>query len=330
MTPRPNRPSAGGLAPRVAFGVAVALAAAAVAAGAARAGGFQDTLASRWRGAWVVTNAETYSDCAGSYTGNRINGRLVSGRGMLRFKAGELAKVDSVDLKRSRLDLRLSFPEPVLRSYTDGPFTLYDETQCRVEMEVELPREMVKGQDVMGVENLLRPVIERHATEDAARSSKGYNDRHRESYPADYKQTLAQHSAWRAEQTNIAVKGSIDRLVDETSRITERIGGEPDYLSGFVQGVEAGRAPHPVTCPDLIALSSATPPGYAMPGSGNVAPAARHGQKPGTVSPISTEEQARRQRGYQDGLRLALGLDALRRLNGCYVTVPDPVATPSR
>jgi hypothetical protein len=329
MTPRPNHPSAGGFAPRVAFGLVVALAAAVVAASAVRAGEFQDTLASRWRGAWVVTNAETYSDCAGAYTSNRINGRLVSGRGMLRFKTGELAKVESVDLKRSRLDLRLSYPEPVLRSYTDGPFTLYDETQCRVEMQVELPREMVKSQDVMGVENLLRPVIERHSTEDAARSSKEYNDRHREAYPADYRQTLAQHTAWRAEQTNIAVKGSIDRLVDETSRITERIGGEPDYLSGFVEGVEAGRAPHPVACPDLISLSSATPPGYALPGSPTVAPAARHGEKPGTVSPVSTEAQARRQRGYQDGLRLALGLDAIRRLNGCFVSVPDPVA-PSR
>jgi hypothetical protein len=329
MTPGPNRPSAVSSAPRVAFGIGVALAAAAVAAGAARAGEFQATLASRWRGAWVVTNAETYSDCANVYTGNRITGRFVSGRGMLRFKAGELAKVDSVDLKRSRLDLRLSYPEPVLRSYTDGPFTLYDESQCKVEMQVELPREMVKGQDVMGVETLLRPVIERHVTEDSARSSKEFNDRRREAFPADYKQTLAQHASWRADQTNIAVKGSIDRLVDETSRITERIGGEPDYLAGFVQGVEAGRAPHPVTCLDLVAISSATPPGYALPGSGNVAPAARHGEKPGTVSPVSTEAQARRQHGYQDGVRLALGLDAIRRLNGCFIAVPDPAA-PSR
>jgi hypothetical protein len=304
--------------------VAAAASLLAAAATAARAGDFQTTLASRWRGAWVVTNAETYSDCAGPYTGNRINGRLVSGRAMLRFKAGELAKVDSIDLKRSRLDLRLSYPEPILRAYQDGPFTLYDEAQCRVEMQVELPREMVKGQDVMGVERLLGPVLERHSTEEAARSSKVYNTRAREAYPADYKQTIAQHAAWRAEQTNMAVKASIDRLVDEASRITERIGEDADYISGFVQGVEAGRAPHPVACPDLMALASATPPGYALPGSPNLSQAARRGQKPGTVSPISTEAQARRQHGYQDGLRLSLGLDAVRRLSACYVEVPDP------
>jgi len=287
----------------------------------AGAGGFQDTLKTRWRGAWVVTNAETYSDCAGLYTGNRINGRLVSGKATLRFKAGELAKVDSVDLKRSRLDLKISYPEPVLRAYQDGPFTLYDEALCRVELQVELPREMVKSQDVMAVERLLSPVVERHSTEDGARASRVFNERERDPYPADYTKTLAQHAAWRAEQTNLAVRTSIDHLVDEASRITERIGEDPDYISGFVAGVEAGRTPHPVACPDLMALASGTPPGYAMPGAGgNVAQAARRGQP----VPISTEAQARRQRGYQDGLRLSLGLDAVRRLPACMVMVPDP------
>lgn len=303
----------------------VAAALAAALAGtltAAHAATFQDTLAARWRGAWVVTSAETYSDCVAAYTGNRINGRLVSGRASLRFKSGELAKVDSVDLKRSRLDLKLSYPEPVLRAYQDGPFTLYDEALCRVELQIELPREMVKSKDVAGVERLLRPVVERHSTEDGARASKEFNERECDPYPSDYSKTVAKHAAWRAEQTNLAIRTSIDHLVDEASRITERIGEDPDYISGFVQGVEAGRAPHPVACPDLMALASGTPPGYALPGSGTVSQAARRSQ----VSPISTEAQARRQRGYQDGLRLSLGLDAIRRLPACFVAVPDPDA----
>jgi hypothetical protein len=32
-----------------------------------------------------------------------------------------------VDAKRSRIDLLLSLAEPMLRSYNDGPFTLYEE-----------------------------------------------------------------------------------------------------------------------------------------------------------------------------------------------------------
>jgi len=315
-----NRPpSTGRPATRRAFPLVATLAAALMGTMLASAKEFQDSLAARWRGAWVVTNAETYSDCAGVYTGNRINGRLVSGKAALRFKSGELAKVDSVDLKRSRLDLKLSFPEPVLRAYQDGPFSLYDEAQCRVELQIELPREMVKSQDVMGVERLLRPVVERHATEDAARASGRFNERECDPYPADYSMTVAKHAAWRAEQTNLAVRTNIDHLVDEASRITERIGEDPDYISGFVQGVEAGRAPHPVACPDLMALATGTPPGYALPGTGNVAQAARRGQ----TAVISTEAQARRQRGYQDGLRLSLGLDAIRRLPACFVPVPD-------
>lgn len=302
--------------------VAAALGATLAATMTARAGDFQDTLGSRWRGAWIVTSAETYSDCFAAYTGNRINGRLVSGKAAMRFKSGELAKVDGVDLKRSRLDLRLSYPEPILRAYQDGPFTLYDEAVCRVELQIELPRDLVKRQDVAGVERLLRPVVERHETEDAARASKAYNERECDEYPADYSKTVAKHAAWRAEQTNVAIRMSIDHLAEEAARITERIGENPDYISGFVQGVEAGRAPHPVACPDLMALATGTPPGYAMPGAGNVAQAARRGQ----TSQVPTEAQARRQRGYMDGLRLSLGLDAIRRLPGCFVAVPNPDA----
>jgi len=274
-----------------------------------RAGGLQDRLEARWRGAWVVTSAETYSDCAGAYSDNRVNGRYVSSRSRQRFRPGELAKVDSVDLKRSRFDLRLTFAEPILASRQDGPFTLFDEASCRVEFQMEVPREMVKSEDVVGIEGLLRPVLQRHATEDAARASSGWNHREREPYPRDYERTLAEHAAWKAQQTNAAVQARLDVLVDETSRIPERIGSDPDYLAGFVQGVEAGRAPHPVSCPDLLRGITVAAP---APPSGAAAHAA------------SNDRQARRDRGYQDGARLALGLDAMRRLPGCFVTVPEP------
>jgi hypothetical protein len=278
-----------------------------------RAGGLQDRLEGRWRGAWIVTSAETYSDCAGTYTDNRVNGRYVSSRSRQRFRPGELAKVDSVDLKRSRFDLRLTFAEPILASRQDGPFTLFDEASCRVEIQTEVPREMVKGEDVVGIEGLLRPVLQRHATEESARGSSGWNRRERDPYPRDYERTLAEHAAWKAQQTNTAVRARLDVLVDETSRIPERINDDPDYLAGFVQGIEAGRSPHSVSCPDLLrGISVATP---AQPSGG-----AAHASKDRSVS----ERQARRDRGYQDGARLALGLDAIRKLPGCFVTLPEP------
>ena len=304
--------------------MALLLAAAAttlLAVKAARASELQDELESRWRGAWVVTTAETYSDCAGFYADNRVNGRLVSGRAHMRFRTGELAKVDSIDLKRSRLDLRLTYEEPVLASSQDGPFTLYNETPCKVEMQVELPRDLVKQKDVTGVESLLKPVLERHASEEQARASKAWNKRRREAYPADYEETLARHAVWKAEQTNAAVQAGIDRLIDETSRIPDRISDDPDYLAGFVKGVEAGRAPHPVACSDLMTIASASPTVYPIAAPSTAATASY--RKPGTAAPVSTEQEQRRQRGYQDGLRLTVALDAVRRMPGCLVQVPD-------
>lgn len=270
----------------------------------ARAGALQDEMAARWRGAWVVTTAEMYSDCIGGYTDNRVNGLLVSSRGRIRFQAGELAKVDSVDLKRSRLDLRLSVAEPLLLTHQDGPFTLYDESRCQVEFQVEVPRAMVKNDDARGMDRLLKPVLESYATEDAARESATWNRREREDYPRDYEQTLARHAAWKAEQANAAVQARIDELIDETSRIPERISGEPDYMSGFVKGVEAGRASRPTQCPDLMRADAVA-------------------SRPQGAASTNADAQGRYNRGYQDGLRLTVGLDAIRRLPGCFVPVPQ-------
>ena len=109
------------------------------------AGGIEKDINKRWLGAWVVTRSEMYSDCNAVYTQNRINGSLVSGRGARRFQPGELAKVTKVDAGRHRIDVRISLVEPVLLTYREGPFTLYDEASCRVELEVEVSRDQVKG-----------------------------------------------------------------------------------------------------------------------------------------------------------------------------------------
>jgi hypothetical protein len=293
--------------------VVLAIAVLAAGCGSAAAGSLQDTIESRWRGAWVVTSAETTSDCLGAYSANRVNGRLVSGRSGNRFRAGELAVVDSIDLKHSRLDLRLSLAEPVLLSRQEGPFDLYDEARCRVEMQVEVPRDLVRNDDVRGIESLVRQVLDRYTTQDEARASTAYNHRRRDPYPRDYDRTLAQYTAWKAEQVNASVQAAIDRLVDETARIPDRISDDPDYMAGFVKGVEAGRSRRAAACPDLLAVS-APPRAYDHP-----VPAGRGSN----AEREAAERQSRAARGYQDGLRLAQGLDAVRRLPGCFVQVPD-------
>src|SRR5262245_46020405 len=110
---------------------------------AASAGDLQRELAGRWRGSWVIVEVGVRSDCGGMYTNNRLNGRRVSGSGAFTFEAGELAQIDKVDLHRARLDVLLTLAEPTRVSWQDGPFTLYRQASCRVELQAELPRSVV-------------------------------------------------------------------------------------------------------------------------------------------------------------------------------------------
>ncbi len=268
----------------------------------------QSDVTSRWLGAWVVVSLDTYSDCAGMYTNNRVNGLLVKSTGAQRFGAGELARVDKVDLKRSRLDVLLSLVEPVLVSYEDGPFQLFREASCRVELEVEIPRVEVKDKDAQAIEARLLELLERHANEAAARGSDRYNRRERDAYPADYARTERRHAAWRAEQDNAAVQAHLDTAVDETSRAMQRVQDHPLYLTGFGDGVETARHARLDTCAALLAIDLAA----IRAGAAKA--------RPGVEAELAD--------GFGDGQLVALGVELVRRLPSCFVDVP-PVETES-
>jgi hypothetical protein len=272
----------------------------------AAAGDFQRTLQGDWLGAWVIVRGESYSDCNGGYTHNRINGTLVKGSASWRFAPGELAKLDKVDLKRSRLDLSLTFDEPFLVGYQDGPFTLYREAQCRVELEIEIPREAVKSKDDSHVERLLMQVLERYASEDQARASASWNEREMAAYPPDYDETLARHTIWRAEQTNATVQAQLDRALDETSRLPDRMASDSAYWSGFSQGVQAARSVSLDACQVLLSVNLADVRRQAAEAKAREAGAG--------ASVVS---------GYQDGKALVYGLEMMRNLPACFVRVPQ-------
>src|SRR2546422_5379455 len=125
----------------------------------ARAGDLQRTMESRWRGAWVLTAVDTYSDCGGFHTDNQVSGALVSSKGRFRFRPGELGQVGKVDVKRSRIEILLSLPEPILTSFRDGPFTLYNENRCLVELDVDLPLSVVSNDTANASESGLKLII---------------------------------------------------------------------------------------------------------------------------------------------------------------------------
>jgi hypothetical protein len=274
--------------------------------GLVRAGNLEDALESRWRGAWVLTSVDIYSDCAGIHTDNGVSGSLVRSRGRFRFKSGELARVQNIDLKHSEIDFSLSLPEPLLLSQQDGPFTLYNEARCLVDLDVELPRSLVKEKDLKGIEAALEPILTRFATQEAATGSKSWNRRQRDPYPDGYDRTLAAHAAWKAQQANAGIQARIDRAAEETSRITDRIGSDPEYLKGFAAGVEAVRALDLAECNDILSRDF-----------DKLVPA------PTALAGFVNEAAGRYQRGYQDGARLLFGLESMRKLPGCMVQVPE-------
>ena len=261
---------------------------------AASAGDLQKALKSRWLGAWVVTSVESYSDCSGMHTNNRINGNLVKSGGRFSFEAGELAKLEKVDAKRSRLDLMLSFQEPLLAPTRDGPFTLYNEVSCRIELQVELPRHLVKSKDVAAIEEFLGMVVERHTNVNSAQDSSTWNMREIESYPQDYEVTLAEHAVWKATQYNAMVEAKLEIALEETSRIPDRVQNEPDYMTHFLNGVRTARDNHLGSCEHMM--------GYMF-----------NGRSGDTSAPA-----------WRDGKNLVYGLEMIRQLPQCFIPVPNP------
>ena len=270
------------------------------------AGDLQRSIKREWLGAWLVVTAESYADCSGRYTNNRINGKFVKSAGAYRFGTGELAKLDRVDLKRSRLDLHLTLQEPILADYQDGPFTLYNVAQCQIELQIELPRPVVKGGGVREVEEYIWEIVERYATEDEARDSARFNDRERDEFPDDYEMTLARHAVWRAEQTNASVDAKLDHATYETTRLADRLADNPFYMTGFIEGVEAARTVRLDACPTLLGVDL------------------------GAIRRQAAQAKAREEgvraefiQGFEDGKVLIYGLEMMRNLPGCYVPVPQ-------
>ena len=44
------------------------------------AGSFENAVRARWRGAWIITEIETYSVCNGGYFNNDVSGQFVAAR----------------------------------------------------------------------------------------------------------------------------------------------------------------------------------------------------------------------------------------------------------
>jgi hypothetical protein len=262
-------------------------------------------LRDRWTGAWVVTRLEAFSACGGNYTNNEVRGRLVSDGGSFRFEPGELASVYKVDLKRKRVDVLIDLAEPVLVSRQDGPFTLYDERTCKVELRIHFPAGLVP-RDTESVDALILSVLERHETLSSAEGSERWNLRKRDPYPADYERTLAEYEVWKASQINAAVQERIEESLERAARIVDRLDEDPDFLAGFAAGVDDGRREtFTRDCERLLTVSE-----HAF-----------------VDSPPSGENREWKD-GFREGQRLVFFLELGRRLPSCFLPPPFPASFP--
>jgi hypothetical protein len=269
----------------------------------ASAADLEDELTGRWRGSWVVLRLDVRSDCGGAYTNNRVNGRRVSSSGIQSFAAGELAQIDRINLHRARIDLKVTLAEPVRTAWQDGPFTLYRQTSCRVELETELPRSAVAKRDVAAVERALGQALERYDERGEAEASQARNRRQVEPYPEGYDDTLAEYGRWKAEQVNVAVRDRIVQAQAETDRVAARIDSDGDYVAGFAEGVERARA---IGWPACEALVRGGVDGFVTR----------------TTAAQKTDAERRHGRGFEDGQRLLVSLELTRRLPSCFVDAP--------
>ncbi len=276
----------------------------AMVASIASASDLGDRLDRELKGGWGVLEVEVYSACGGTYSDNEVGAAGVASKAPHRFAAGELVKIDNVKVKRQRVDLMLTLAAPLQVSRMDGPFELFDQRSCRVQLMIFVPRELVKNTDVEGLLSQVKTHLTLYQTHDAGEMSEHWNGRETEPLPDDYEETLQRHAVWKAEQTNAAVRNRIDQALTEAADAVEHLDDDTDYLAGFGEGAEKMSSFSVTSCDALLSVSFTS---YRKK-----APADRS---------RSWKE------GWDDGQKLVFHVLLADRLRSCLVPVP-PLLSP--
>lgn len=262
-----------------------------------------DRLNRELKGGWGVLEVEVFSACGGTYSNNEVGAAGVASKARYRFAEGELVKIDNVKVKRQRVDLMLTLDAPLRVARMDGPFELYDQRRCQVQLQVFVAREMVKNADFDGLMSEVRRHIAIYPSRDQAELSDGWNGREEEPLPADYDETLQRHAVWKAEQTNTAVRESIEDALTEAAEAVEDIDDDADYLAGFAQGSEKMTSFTLTNCSSLLGASFTT------------------------YRKAASKEQSRSFKdGWDDGQKLVFHILLADRLRSCLVPVPPAPA----
>lgn len=266
----------------------------------AAADGAEQALRTTWVGRHAVLRTAVRSNCNARYTDNRLRGSQPSSNGRHRFEPGEIGRVDNLTLERGRIDLLVTLVEPLRIELRDGPFQLFEQLECRVELEVPAPRAALREESVRQLDDLLRGVLQGPAERAAAEASPLWNRRLVEPLPDDYEERLIAYQAWKEEQLYLALR---DRLAEALDRAAD-LAGRVDGGDAYVRGLAAGARDHDpdrlfsAPCPEL--------PGARFSG--------RWGTPP---TELEDEDERAWKEGFEDGQRLRFEIALARRIERC-------------
>lgn len=216
------------------------------------AGQLEDQLRAYWQGAWVVLTTDVYSNCNGFFSNNDILQGRATSKANHAFRSGEMGKIHKIDVKRSRVSVYVLIAEPIMNQRQDGPFTLFNEAECKGELRFKLGRQAIKQGDFNTINAELEKAMLRFENEAEAEASSAYNGREREPFPEDYEETLAAYEAWQIERRNLAMQAKADEALEEMDRILGRLNTGSEYANGFVDGIQAMKRKHFGTCDQLV------------------------------------------------------------------------------
>lgn len=260
----------------------------------AEANKLEETLNKQWLGMWVLINQEAYSNCNGFFSNNNVMDDRLTGKGRYTFPAGELGRVSNVKVKRSRILILIEVEEPLLESRVEGPFTLFNEATCKVELRFDFDRKTIKDGDYSFIQESLNRILTAFPSRDLALNSEYYNSRECLPFPEDYEETLIQYEAWKQAQQLEKIQAKRDDSSREMERILNRVEDSPDYALGFVNGIRIMKRNYFPNCDQLLQFY----PGRLI------------------KSPESSSTSDYK-RGFEDGQNLAFHQELLIRLKDC-------------
>ncbi len=261
-----------------------------VSAAAARAD-VESDLRGELVGRYALAKGELVSECTDHFTDMKVvGGRLTGGTGT-RFEPGELVRIDNVSAgAMAGLDVNLTLVEAFLLSFQDGPFQVYDERRCRVQLNFEVSRDVRK--DVAKALAAVGGVLELYDDAGAAKRA-GWNKRKLAPYPKDWEKTKQAYQAWKLTQVNAAVRAKTAYVLDEAGRVLNYMPGDDDYLFSFAAGARA-RSDSWSSCEAMLDAS------FYSTGSGG-----------------------KSSRGWADGQHVAWANHLAHALQGCYLAEPN-------